>query len=69
MMYTVPFNRTARMTLGVFLPLFLAAPLIAGCEEEGPGEEMGETIDESAEEAGDAMEDAANDVEEATDNQ
>ncbi|MGB0212671.1 hypothetical protein [Algiphilus sp.] len=31
---------------------------LAGCEDQGPAEEMGESIDEAAEEAGDDMEEA-----------
>lgn len=44
---------------GVFVAGAVAlAPALAACEEEGPAEQLGESIDETAEEAGDAIEDA-----------
>lgn len=47
--------------------LALAAALgVAGCEEEGPAEQVGEQIDESAEETGEALEDAGEEVEDTT---
>ena len=47
----------------------LTCGLVAtGCEDnDGPVENMGESIDDAADEAGDAMEDAADDVEDAVD--
>lgn len=45
-------------TLGLtfaFMPL-------TGCEEQGPAEEVGESIDEAGEELGDAIEEATEDL-------
>jgi hypothetical protein len=39
----------------VLVPL---AGALAACEEQGPVEEAGETVDDAAEDAGDAVEDA-----------
>jgi hypothetical protein len=39
----------------VLIPL---AGALAACEDQGPAEEAGETIDDTAEDAGDAVEDA-----------
>lgn len=41
------------------------AGMLMACEEQGPAEEIGESIDDAAEEAGDAIEDAADEAEEA----
>ena len=38
---------------------------ISGCEDEGPAEEAGETVDEAFEETGDTMEEAAESAEDA----
>ena len=40
---------------------------LVACEQQGPAEEAGETIDDAAEEAGDTMQDAADEMEDATD--
>lgn len=45
---------------------FAAALTLSACEEEGPAEEVGESIDNSVEQLGDAVEDAGDDVEDAT---
>lgn len=51
-----------------FVMLALALPGLTGCDaNDGPAEEMGETLDDAADEAGDAMEDAADDMEDAAD--
>ena len=53
-------NRTTTATL------FLLASLgFAGCSNDGPLEEAGETMDNAAEDAGDALEDAADELEDA----
>lgn len=50
------------MTIGksISATLFVSALTIAlaGCEDEGPMEKAGESVDETAEEAGDSMEEA-----------
>ena len=52
------------MTVAV-LSLGLAT---TGCEDnDGPMEELGESIDEAVDDAGDAIEDAADEMEDATD--
>jgi hypothetical protein len=53
-------TKTALMV--VCAPLFLG-PVLSACEEEGPAEQLGETVDETVEETGDALEDAADEVE------
>lgn len=49
---------------------FLAAILIAGfglagCEQDGPAEDLGERVDDAVDEARDAAEDAADEVDDA----
>lgn len=39
-----------------------------GCEQDGPAEEAGETIDQTIEEAGDKLEDAGDKIEDSVDN-
>ena len=39
--------------------------MLLGCENEGPAERAGESVDEAIEDAGDGMENAAEDVEDA----
>ncbi len=42
--------------------------LMLGCDRnEGPAEDMGESVDEAMDDAGDAMEDAGDEVEDAVD--
>ena len=38
---------------------------LAACEEEGPAEQVGESIDESVEEAGEAVEEAGEEVQDS----
>lgn len=40
------------------LGLLSFSGVMVGCEEQGPAEEAGETLDEAADEAGDAVDDA-----------
>lgn len=50
----------------VVTPLVLLASLgLAGCPDDGPAEEAGETVDEAVEDAGEAVEDAVDDIEDA----
>ena len=42
----------------LILSLLLSLGFIAGCEEEGPAEEFGESVDEAAEDAQREIEDA-----------
>ena len=49
------------------LSLVAGMATLTGCEEKGPMEKAGESIDEAVDDAGDAVEDAADDVEDATD--
>ncbi len=53
-------NRKAVTTL-----VLLASLGLAGCPDDGPMEEAGETVDEAAEDAGEAVEDAVDDIEDA----
>lgn len=43
------------------------APALTACEEEGPAEQLGESIDETAEEAGEAVEEAGEELRDAAD--
>lgn len=45
---------------------FAGALALTGCEEQGPAEQLGESVDESAEEVGEAIEEAGEDVQEGT---
>lgn len=56
-------NMTSKAAVALFAGLFL----IAGCEEEGPAEKVGEAVDETVEEVGDQAEEAADTLEEKTD--
>lgn len=44
------------------IPMLLLISMmgLTACEEQGPAERMGESIDEAVEETGDAIEDATN---------
>lgn len=42
------------------------APALIACEEEGPAEQIGESIDETAEEAGEALEEAGDELRDNT---
>ena len=45
----------------------LASLGLAGCPDDGPLEEAGETVDEAVEDAGEAVEDAADEVDDGND--
>ena len=47
----------------IFLALMIGP--LAGCEQDGPVEEFGETVDEAVEDTGDALEDAGDKIAEA----
>ncbi len=49
-------KRSARSLLAA--TAFAALMFVAGCSDDGPAEEAGETIDETVEEAGDEVEEA-----------
>jgi predicted small secreted protein len=51
----------------LFVPLALGSLLLAGCPDDGPLEEAGETIDEGLEDTGEALEDAAEEIEDEVD--
>ena len=59
-------SRTKRRTAAVTALAFVSALGLAACEEEGPAEQLGESIDNSVEELGEAAEDAGDEVEDAT---
>lgn len=42
----------------VFFMVFAGGGFLTGCEDQGPAEEAGESIDDTVEDAGDEMEDA-----------
>lgn len=50
---------------GPLLAAAVAGLLAVGCEEQGPAEEMGESLDETGESIQDSAEDAGNAVEDA----
>ena len=45
----------------------LAGGALAGCDEDGPAEQAGESIDRSIEKAGDALGDAGREIERKAD--
>lgn len=52
---------------GIFIAgAVVLAPALTACEEEGPAEQLGESIDESAEETGEALEEAGDELRDAT---
>mgnify|MGYP002624485357 CR=1 FL=1 len=54
--------------LAVVFAALIALPLLSACgEEQGPAEQLGESIDETVEEAGDKLEAAADELEQKTD--
>lgn len=59
--------KTLNLKLLLLLSLVAGMATLTGCEEKGPMEKAGESIDEAVDDAGDAVEDAADDVEDATD--
>jgi hypothetical protein len=54
-----------RTTAAAAALAFAGALALTACEEEGPAEELGESIDESAEEVGEAIEEAGEEVQDA----
>lgn len=59
-------SKTMRRTAAATALAFATALTLSACEEEGPAEQLGESIDNSAEELGEAVEDAGDDVQDAT---
>jgi len=59
-------SKTIQRTAAATAFAFVAALTLSACEEEGPAEQVGESIDNSVEELGDAVEDAGDDVKDAT---
>jgi hypothetical protein len=55
-----------RKGLAILAIGFMTAGLGA-CEDEGPAEEAGESIDETADDVGDAVDEAGDDAEDAAD--
>jgi len=49
-------NELSRILMAGVASLFLFS--VAACDQDGPAEELGESIDNAAEETGDAIEDA-----------
>jgi len=54
--------------LAIALLMTLIAGGLIACDDQGPAEEAGESIDESAEEAGESMEELGENMEEAAEN-
>ena len=52
-------------TSRLVLALVLAGALLAGCENDGPAEQLGENIDDATDEIRDAGEDIGNEIEDA----
>ena len=53
--------------LFVYLVFFLLTAGAAGCSQDGPMEEAGETVDEAIEDTGEAIEDAQEKIEDSVD--
>ena len=51
-------RKTMKSAIPATVLALAAALTLSACDEEGPAEQLGESIDESAEEVGDAIEDA-----------
>jgi len=51
--------------LTMLMLVFGALGTMSGCKEKGPGEKVGEAVDEAAEDAGEAAEDAGEAVRDA----
>ena len=49
-------------TLKILLTAAMLALSVAACEDKGPFEEAGESVDEAVDDAGDAIEDACEDA-------
>lgn len=54
-----------RKTAAVTALAFAAALALSACEEQGPAEQLGESIDESVNELGEAVEDAGEEVQDS----
>ncbi|MAX24008.1 MAG: hypothetical protein CMJ19_05835 [Phycisphaeraceae bacterium] len=54
-------------TLLLIMMFALGAMTWVGCDNDGPMENAGETVDEAVEDMGDAAEEAGNDIEDAVD--
>jgi len=54
-----------RKTAALTALAFAAALSLSACEEEGPAEQLGESIDESVNELGEAVEEAGEDAQDA----
>ena len=52
--------KTKKAIIPATVVAFTAALALSACDEQGPAEQIGESIDESAEEIGDAVKDATN---------
>lgn len=59
--------RTLRSILLASAAVLSCAVVLPACEEEGPAEELGESIDDAADDVQDTVDDAADDVEDAVD--
>ncbi|GJL48787.1 hypothetical protein [Candidatus Nitrospira salsa] len=53
----------SRLSTVLFLSLTLLLPALNGCEQQGPAERAGESVDEATEDAGEAIEEAGEDME------
>ncbi|GAA5171630.1 MULTISPECIES: hypothetical protein [Halomonadaceae] len=56
-------NLLRKLGLAMMLALMLGG--VAACDDQGPAEEAGESIDEAAENAGDSVEEMGEDVQDA----
>ncbi|MEA3251743.1 MAG: hypothetical protein U9Q35_09275 [Pseudomonadota bacterium] len=56
-------NLLRKLGLAMMLALMLGG--VAACDDQGPAEEAGESIDEAAENAGDSIEEMGEDVQDA----
>lgn len=54
---------TSKLAAALLIGTF--AGMLAACDDQGPAEEIGESIDETAEEAGEAVENATDEAEDA----
>lgn len=61
-------KRSPRAALAALLAMLMLAPVLSGCErEQGPMEEMGESMDEAATDFGNAVEDECEEMKERMD--
>ena len=56
---------TLKKTAAATALAFAAALTLSACDDEGPAEKLGESIDNSAEQVGEAVEEAGEDVQDA----